>query len=193
MILRIFKGGVRRSLRLTRGLKYQILSTNTWTGHSPEKAQPVQLAGRGEIRFESNVRIGVRSSPKFWSSACYIEARSPAARILVGENTWINNNFSAISEDGSISIGRDCLIGHDVFIVDSDFHHISPELRHSGEKLDSQPVNIGNNVFIGSRSTILKNSHIGDGSVIAANAVVSGRFPDRSLIAGNPAKLIRIL
>jgi len=139
------------------------------------------------------VKLGFASSPKFWSSECYIEARSASAKVDIGQNTWINNNFSAISEDSSISIGQDCLIGHDVFVIDSDFHPLDPNQRHTGKKSLSQPVYIGNNVFIGSRVTILKNSSIGDGCVVAAGAVVSGTFPARSLIAGNPAKLIRTL
>ena len=161
------------------------------TGLAPMQYQPLLLAGSGTITFQTNVSIGVSSSPKFWSSECYIEARSTSAKVEIGQNTWINNGFSAISNSGSISIGQDCHIGHDVFIIDSDFHLLDPNKRNVDP--GSQPVYIGNNVFIGSRVTILKNAHIGDGSVVAASAVVSGKFPARSLIAGNPAKLIRTL
>ena len=191
MIKRLIKGALRRLLRLTRRLKYQALSTNTWTGHAPKRYQPLLLAGLGTISFQTNVRIGLSSSPKFWSSECYIEARSTSAKVEIGQNTWINNGFSAISNGGSISIGQDCHIGHDVFIIDSDFQLLDPNKRNVDP--GSQPVCIGNNVFIGSQVTILKNAHIGDGSVVAASAVVSGTFTARSLIAGNPARLIRTL
>ena len=189
MIKRLIKGALRRLLRLARRLKYQALSSNTWTGHAPKRYQPLLLAGLGTITFQTNVRIGVSSSPKFWSSECYIEARSTSAKVEIGQNTWINNGFSAISNGCSISIGQDCRIGHDVFIIDSDFHLLDPNKRNVDP--GSQPVCIGNNVFIGSQVTILKNAHIGDGSVVAASAVVSGTFTARSLIAGNPARLIR--
>ena len=191
MIKRLIKGALRRLLRLARRLKYQALSTNTWTGHAPKRYQPLLLAGLGTISFQTNVRIGLSSSPKFWSSECYIEARSTSAKVEIGQNTWINNDFSAISNSGSILIGQDCHIGHDVFITDSDFHLLDPNKRNVDP--GSQPVCIGNNVFIGSQVTILKNAHIGDGSVVAASAVVSGTFTARSLIAGNPARLIRTL
>ena len=191
MIKRLIKGALRRLLRLARRLKYQALSTNTWTGHAPKRYQPLLLAGLGTISFQTNVRIGLSSSPKFWSSECYIEARSTSAKVEIGQNTWINNGFSAISNGGSISIGQDCHIGHDVFIIDSDFHLLDPNKRNVDP--GSQPVCIGNNVFIGSQVTILKNAHIGDGSVVAASAVVSGTFTARSLIARNPARLIRSL
>ena len=178
---------------MARRKKFQLLSTNIWIGHHPISYQPLILAGRGKIEFFEKVKIGVISSPKFWSSECYIEARSPASKVTIGSNTSINNCFSAISEYSQIYIGCDCLIGHDVFIIDSNFHPLNPELRHTDEKPKSQEVYIGNNVFIGSCVTILKNTHIGDGSVVAAGSVVSGTFPARSLIAGNPASLVRLI
>lgn len=51
-------------------------------------------------------------------------------------------------------------------------------------------VKIGNNVFIGMNCTILPNTIIGNNSVIGAGSVVRGKFPDNSVIAGNPAKVI---
>ena len=193
MIAKLYKGVFRRLLSFVRTLKYQSLSLNSWTGHKPQMYQPVLLSGSGEIKFETNVRIGVSSSPRFWSSECYIEARSASAKIEICQNTWINNNFSVISKSGLITIGRDCLIGHDVFIIDSDFHSIDPDLRFGTDGATSEPIYIGNNVFIGSRVIILKNTVIGDGCVVAAGAVVSGTFSSRSLIAGNPAKLVKRL
>lgn len=193
MITRICKRALRHILSLARQLKFKALSTNNLSGSHPKLYQPLLLLGNGTIVFGHNVSIGVSSSPKFWSSECYIEARSASALVTIGHNTWINNNFSAISNDSVIFIGQDCLIGHDVYVVDSDFHILNPDQRHQGEKPVSKPVHIGNNVFIGSYVTVLKNSSIGDGCVVAAGAVVSGNFPARSLIAGNPAKFIRTL
>lgn len=193
MIKRKIKGGFRRLLGFSRIQKFKLLSSNKYTGHKPYLNQPILLMGSGEIKFGEKVKFGVRSSPDFWSSECYIEARSPDSSVEIGSNTWINNRFSAISEMSSISIGRDCLVGHDVFIIDSNFHSLNPDKRRSGEKHGSQSVFIGDNVFIGSRVTILKNTKVSDGSVIAAGSVVSGTFPPRSLISGNPAKLVRIL
>lgn len=190
---RIIGGLCLRFLRLARILKYELLSTNTYSGSAPRKFQPVQLGGRGTISFQGEVKIGVQASPNFWNSTCYIEARSISSKIEIGANTWINNGFAAICENSAIHIGSDCLIGHDVFVVDSNFHALNPDTRHHGGKRACQPVHIGNNVFIGSRVSILKNTIIGDGSVIGAGSVVSGEFPARSLISGNPATLVRLL
>ena len=53
------------------------------------------------------------------------------------------------------------------------------------------PVIIGNNVWIGDKATVLPNVTIGDGAVIAANAVVTKDVPPYSIVAGNPAKVIK--
>ena len=56
---------------------------------------------------------------------------------------------------------------------------------------EEKPVYIGNDVWIGDRVVILPGVHIGDGSVLAAGAVVSRDIPDYSIAAGVPAKVIR--
>lgn len=83
-----------------------------------------------------------------------------------------------------ISIGDNCAISHDVTIMDSDAH----ELSGSNKKSE---VRIGNNVWIGSRVTILKGVNIGDGSVVAAGSLLTKDVPPGVLVAGIPAKIIR--
>lgn len=51
-------------------------------------------------------------------------------------------------------------------------------------------VKIGNNVFIGDNCTILPNTTIGDNCVVGAGSVVRGKFPENSVIIGNPAKIV---
>lgn len=190
---RIFKGLFRRSTRLLRVYWFLLLSTNSRVVGHPMRIQPVYYAGRGSICFGSDVKIGVNSSPGFWSTYCYIDSRDVNASITIGNRTWINNGFSAIAEKCKIQIGFNCLIGHDVTIYDSDFHSLNPSDRHCGGPIRVGDVIISDNVFIGSRATILKNTRIGSGSVVGAGAVVSGEFPANCLIAGNPAVVIRKL
>jgi len=193
MLKRKLKGAFRRTYRMIRVLRYSLLSTNDRVSGRIHKNQPVLLLGAGTISFENNVTIGISSSPGFWSTYCYLESRSSEASINIGQNTSINNGFSAIAEKNSIKIGSNCLIGHDVVIFDSNFHCLDPDMRHSGGDISVGDVEILDNVFIGSRATILKKTKIGSGSVVAAGAVVSGNFPANCVIAGNPAMVIRRL
>tara|TARA_R110002110_G_scaffold281153_2_gene495750 strand:+ start:1141 stop:1734 length:594 start_codon:yes stop_codon:yes gene_type:complete len=190
---RLFKGVFRRAYRIGRNIQFNLLSTNDQVTGSPNNSQPVLYLGKGSIYFEKNVKIGISSSPGYWSTYCYLESRSETASISIGENTWINNGFSAISEKKSIKIGCNCLIGIDVSIYDSDFHDLNPLKRHGGGNVRAGDVEIFDNVFIGSRVTILKNTKIGQGCAIAAGSVVSGVFPSNCLIGGNPASYIKKL
>lgn len=76
-------------------------------------------------------------------------------------------------------------------IVDSDFHGIPPDAR--AEPSPSQPVHIGNNVWLGSRVMVLKGVTIGDNAVVAAGGVVTKDVPANTLAGGVPAKVLRII
>lgn len=91
-----------------------------------------------------------------------------------------------------IEIGNDCLVGDAVAIFDSDFHELNPSRRRLGSG-PVMPVVIGNNVWIGSRSIILKGVSLGDNSVIGAMSVVTKPVPPNTLVAGNPARVVRSL
>ena len=58
---------------------------------------------------------------------------------------------------------------------------------------DSKPVKINNNVWIGRYATILKGVSIGEGSIVACNALVTKDVPPYSVVAGNPARVVKIL
>jgi maltose O-acetyltransferase len=57
--------------------------------------------------------------------------------------------------------------------------------------VESDPVIIGDNVWIGERAIILKGVNIGDNAIVAAGSVVTKSIPNNSLVAGNPAKIIK--
>lgn len=95
---------------------------------------------------------------------------------------------SQIIANIGIEIGENSLIGAGCLICDSDMHEVP---LGSGKPTAMAPIKIGNNVFIGARSIILKGVTIGDGAVIGAGSVVAGDIPAHSISGGNPAKHLR--
>ena len=108
---------------------------------------------------------------------------APGATIAIGERCFINRRTEFISQD-AVKVGDDCLISWDVMITDTDYHYV-------GDLPPTAPVTIGDRVWIGARASILKGVTIGDGAVVAAGAIVTKDVAPRTLVAGNPARVVR--
>ncbi len=145
-----------------------------------------------KLSLGDNVRI----NSNFWSNLLGLYQRTiivakGKGEIKIGDRVGISG--ATIYAWDKIEIGDDCLVGANVKIVDNDFHPVDPEdrLQHKNSKTGHKPVKIGNNVFIGMNSIILKGTTIGDNCVVGAGSVVHGTFGDNCVIAGNPAKVIK--
>ncbi|EMQ2846252.1 hypothetical protein WFU86_001042 [Proteus mirabilis] len=103
------------------------------------------------------------------------------------KNTKIGNNFTAISLNG-IKIGKNCLIGSNVKLLDSDFHSVNKVRKN--DSIISKKIEVKDNVFIGDNVLILKGVIIGNNCTIGAGSVVTKSFPDNTILAGNPARAI---
>lgn len=98
---------------------------------------------------------------------------------------------TVLSVSKRITIGEYTMIGANCMIMDSDDHPIDPVLRLRREPVkadDIKPVTIGNNVWIGAYSTILKGVTIGDNSIISAHSVIVRDVLPNCIYAGNPAR-----
>ena len=171
---------------------YALLSNNRIEGTTC-RFQPIQAAGRGRISFAKDVKIGVFPSPFFFSTCTDIEARNVSASVSIGAGTWINNNFSAIADFTSITIGCNCLVGASVEILDSDFHEIKVEERGLSKPEWARAVVIGDHVFLGPNVKIMKGVPIGNGSVIAKGAIVTKDIPAGAIAGGNPAEVLKVI
>ncbi|MBI3348165.1 MAG: acyltransferase [Burkholderiales bacterium] len=151
---------------------------------------PAVFKGAGRIILSPTTVFGVPRSPGSYSCS-YIEARTPTARIEIGDGTVLNNRATLLSEGAGIRIGDRCLIGADFEVMDTNAHELALGRRHEADT-QPLPVEIGDDVFIGSKVVILKGCRIGKGCVIAAGSVLPPKFaaPEMSIIAGNPAKVI---
>jgi len=110
-----------------------------------------------------------------------------SGRIVVGGRAFVGHH-STIAAHESVEIGAGTYLAELVSVRDHDHTVGSPP---SGGSVDVEPVTIGCDVWIGAKATVLRGAHIGDGTVIGANAVVRGHIPARMVAAGVPAKVIR--
>lgn len=108
--------------------------------------------------------------------------------ITVGKGVFINM-CCCFQDQGGITIGDGCLIGHRVVMATLD-HSFAPSRRAD---MTPAPIVLGRRVWVGSGAIITKGVTIGDGSVIAAGAVVTRDVPPNTIVGGVPAKVIREL
>lgn len=148
--------------------------------------------GRMTIGENFAMNNGMRGNPiGFNDPCCFIVEEN--AELKIGNDTGISQ--SAIVCTSSVVIGDNVKIGGGTRIYDTDFHSLdwqTRKCRHLDLKSKkSLPIYIGNYVFIGARSIILKGVTIGDRSIIAAGSVVTKSIPENEIWGGNPAKFIR--
>jgi acetyltransferase-like isoleucine patch superfamily enzyme len=111
------------------------------------------------------------------------------SKISIGENTGFSE-FSYINGSGGLEIGDNVISGQ-YLSIHPENHIINPEILYRFSGVTNQGIKIGNNVWIGSKVTILDGSIIGDNCVIAAGAVVKGVLKNNVLIGGVPAKILK--
>jgi acetyltransferase-like isoleucine patch superfamily enzyme len=159
-----------------------------FTSRVPVVEQKVLITGNGEVTIGNGCSFGYKLGGFNRQGVIEIQPRYKSARILFGDNVKTNNNLFLCSAN-YIEIGSKTLIGLNVVIMDHDAHGSHPEERQNLGSVGK--VIIGKNVWIGNNVTILKDSFIGDNTIVALGAVVSGKFPSNVIIGGIPAKIIK--
>ena len=120
-------------------------------------------------------------------SAIYV---AEGATLTFGKNISITGKTQILCRKGII-IGDNSLLSWDILIMDTDFHHI---LDESKEKINSEKaIKIGNHVWIGCRSTILKGVNIADNTVIAAGSTITKGFEKVNCVIGGNGKNVAVL
>lgn len=133
-------------------------------------------------------------------SRTIIVTRALGAEIIIGDNVGISG--ATIYARKRIEIGDNTCIGGNCKILDNDFHPIEVDTRNrllkdakggDSDLIPAKEIKIGKNCFVGCNTIILKGTVLGDGCVVGAGAVVCGEFNNNSVIAGNPARVIKKL
>lgn len=109
-------------------------------------------------------------------------------KLTTGTQCWIGTNF-VIRGNGTVILGNNIDVGPDVTILTGS-HQIGTHQRRAGKGVNCT-IKVGNGCWIGGRSVLLNSVTIGDGSVVAAGAVVVSDVPQDIIAGGVPAKLIR--
>lgn len=149
-------------------------------------------ANENFISIGTNVNIGsycrITVSTEFGGIKCNSKNK---IKLKIGNNVDIGNN-TFISANNNIEVGNHVIIAPYVFITDHEhgFYDIKKNL-HQQPLTENGYVKIEDNVFLGVKSTILKNIIIGEHSVVAANSVVTKNVPPFCIVAGNPARIIK--
>ncbi|WP_288425628.1 acyltransferase [uncultured Spirosoma sp.] len=148
----------------------------------------LKIVNNGKIIIGNNTTLGKHT----WIAAYGAYANQTfKPTIKIGDNVSIGNYLCLTAID-SIVINNGCLLSEYVFITDH-FHGTDPNQgTPASQNLYSKgSTEIGENTFIGYRATILSGVKLGRHCVVGAHSVVNKSFPDYSVIAGVPARLIK--
>lgn len=111
--------------------------------------------------------------------------------VSIGAKTVLGQECT-ISAYQHVSIGRECVVADRVMLIDFDHGIVEVErpVRHQG--IYKRDVRVGNNVWIGYGACILRGVTVGDNAVIGTSSVVTRDVPANAVVAGVPARLIRM-
>lgn len=191
--LRYIKYRFSRKIRITNGAQF-----------IPYKGTRLSIANNSSILVNGNLHLGTswagnsgRSTlirldegAEFICNGINLINYGADIYILKGGKLEIDGSFLncdvKIRTTESVTIGKGCVISHNVTIIDSDTHCVDLP-----DHVKTKPVIIGDYVWLGNRSMVLKGVTIGNGAIVAAGAVVAKDVPENTMVAGVPAKIIK--
>lgn len=197
---------IRRLVFLAIGLKNRIsvvIKKISW------KCEEGITMDKSVIVFpETRVVAALQGTINIAANSCIrgtLEIERHGGKIFVGKNCYVGDNTRIWSAD-EIVIGDRVLIAHNTSIFDNDTHPIDAQeraddaistiflgVRKDYSTLRSAPIRIENDVWIGCNCVILKGVTIGEGAIVAAGSVVTKNVPAKTIVGGNPAKVLKVI
>jgi acetyltransferase-like isoleucine patch superfamily enzyme len=140
----------------------------------------IQIGRKGEIRFGRFVWIGDGS-----------KIRCHEGKVEIGEKTVIGQDCT-ISAYQRVRIGEQCVIADRAMFIDFDHGVVEVERPIRVQGIYKRDVEVGSNVWVGYGACILRGVRVGDNSIIGTNSVVTKDVPANAVVAGIPARVIRM-
>ena len=140
----------------------------------------LEIGARATLRIGRWAWIGHRS-----------KIRVHEGEVSIGAKTVIGQECT-ISAFQHVSIGRECIIADRVMLIDFDHGAAEVERPIRVQGIYKRDVRLGHNIWIGYGACVLRGVSIGDNSIIGTSAVVTSDMPANAVIAGVPARVIRM-
>ncbi|WP_199711839.1 acyltransferase [Alginatibacterium sediminis] len=163
-----------------RALQYKLLMGKV--GRLCYMGKPLFLSNPKRIFIGNKVRI----FPHF-----RMEVLDSNSSIVIHDNVSIGQNFHVIS-GASLHIGTGTTISANVLITNVDHSYADVSSSVMSQSLIVKETTVGDNCFLGVGSVLQAGTCLGSNCVVGANSVVKGVFPERCVIAGVPAKIIKL-
>lgn len=119
-----------------------------------------------------------------------IDMKNENSVIKIGDKTSIEEARITSFEPYKIEIGKDCMFSADIVIMNTDVHKIydtTTKLKTN----EGKEISIGNHVWLGIRTIVLKGVNIGDNSIVAAGSIVTKDVKANTVVSGNPARQVK--
>lgn len=110
--------------------------------------------------------------------------------IKIGNRTT-SNGCTIYTHDSGFECGEDCMLSSEILIQASDQHGIVDLATGDIINQGYTDVVLGDHVWLGRRSTVVANTHIGNGVIVGTAAVVSNDVPDHVAVVGSPARIVK--
>ncbi len=180
-------GGLHRAFVRSRDKGFSLAIAGSFASYGSHTVlqPPVRLRGAERIALGSGIFVGGGS----WLQVLE-ESEAPVA-IEIGDGTSFAG-LAVVSAVASIRIGRRVSFARSVYVADHAHAYDRSSLPVMEQGItDIRSVEIGDGAWLGQNVVILPGSRIGEGAVVAANSVVHGVVPARSLAIGSPARILR--
>ena len=140
----------------------------------------IQIGRRGRVRFGRFVWIGDGT-----------KIRCHEGEVVIGDKTVIGQECT-ISAYQHVRIGEQCVIADRAMFIDFDHNMAETERPIRLQGIYKRDVDLGSNVWIGYGACILRGATVGDNAIVGTSSVVTKDVPDNAVVAGSPARLLRM-